>query len=237
MFQRRTARRFVPGREPGAAPTITAVRNEAECVPQSPLAAIGGSTSFCLRWLPNRCAGKRHGNTGRCPASTPAAMRHCRIDPDTRHVILYTHQIGICRRYRRRCPRNRRGPSSARASGCKELARSTAAMGHGDHGLEVVGSGPLAQDDARGGVSTPHRYSTCRSWCCTGMEKKSNCLPDCRRSYQQTSLGNSAWVPLGTAHSVCGVVAMSSLAVAIRCLAEGGILAHNHLATSCTSFA
>lgn len=35
----------------------------------------------------------------------------------------------------------------------------------------------------------------------------------------------------------CGVVAMSSLVVAIRCLAEGGILAHNHLATSCTSFA
>jgi len=173
---------------------------------------------------------------GPMPGEPPAAMRHCRIDPGTRTLFFIRIKLAFAAVIADAAPAIVRGPSSARASGCKKLARSTAAMGHGDHGLEVMGSGRLAQGDARGGINTD-RYSTCRSSCCTGMEKKSNCLPDCRRSYQQTSLGKNAWVPLGTAHSVCGVVAMSSLVVAIRCLAEGCILAHNHLATSCTSFA
>jgi len=236
MFQRRTARRFVPGREPGAAPTITAVRTEAECVPQSPWPPIRGSTSFCLRWLPNRCAGKRHGNTGRCPASP---LLRCGIAGSIPALDSYS----LCASNWHLPPLSPTLPPQspwAEFSAGQRMQRIGALdRGYGSRGPWIRGRGFGAVGSRRctRGVSTPHRYSTCRSWCCTGMEKKSNCLPDCRRSYQQTSLGDSAWVPLGTAHSVCGVVAMSSLAVAIRCLAEGGILAHNHLATSCTSFA
>ena len=165
-----------------------------------------------------------------CDAALPDRSRHST-------VILYAHQIGICRRYRRRCPRNR--PWAEFSAGQRMQKIGALDRGYGSRGPWIRGHGFGAVGSRRctRGVSTPHRYSTCRSSCCTGMEKKSNCLPDCRRSYQQTSLGKNAWVPLGTAHSVCGVVAMSSLVVAIRCLAEGCILAHNHLATSCTSFA
>src|SRR5215813_12215837 len=105
---------------------------------------------------------------GPMPGEPPAAMRHCRIDPGTRTLFFIRIKLAFAAVIADAAPAIVRGPSSARASGCKKLARSTAAMGHGDHGLEVMGSGRGWLKAMHAGGYQHHRYSTCRSSCCTG---------------------------------------------------------------------
>src|SRR5215471_7675574 len=109
---------------------------------------------------------------GPMPGEPPAAMRHCRIDPGTRTLFFIRIKLAFAAVIADAAPAIARGPSSARASGCKKLARSTAAMGHGDHGLEVIGSGRLAQGDARGGYQ--HRTDTQRAAAHAAPEWKKN---------------------------------------------------------------